>query len=67
MWEMAKFKIGDKVKIRQDANSQFRGRTGTIEKLPNEYADIPGYMIRVELDGFTPKCQVLEKDLELTK
>jgi hypothetical protein len=61
---MAKFKISDKVRIRPDTNSQFRGRIGTIEKLPNEYANVNGYMVKIELQGFTPTCQVLEKDIE---
>jgi len=29
---MVKFKKGDRIKIRLDANSQFRGRMGIIEK-----------------------------------
>ncbi len=62
---MAKFNVGDKVRIRLDANSQFRGRVGTVEKLPNEYSNIPGYVIRIETPGFAPSCQVLERDLEL--
>lgn len=61
---MAKFKIGDKVRIRPDASSQFRGRIGTIEKLPNEYANVNAYMVKIEMQGFTPTCQVLEKELE---
>jgi len=61
---MAKFKIGDKVRIRLDANSQFRGRIGTVEKLPNEYINILGYIVKIESQGFAPTCQVLEKDME---
>ena len=61
---MAKFKIGDKVRIRPDANSQFRGRIGTVEKLPSEYANVNGYTVKIELPGFTPTCQVLEKEIE---
>ena len=61
---MAKFNIGDKIRIRLDANLQFRGRIGTVEKLPNEYANVHGYTVRIELKGFTPSCQVLEKDIE---
>jgi hypothetical protein len=61
---MAKFKIGDKVRIRPDANSQFRGHIGTIEKLPNDYANVNGYMVKIEMQGFAPTYQVLEKDLE---
>jgi hypothetical protein len=61
---MAKFKIGQKIKIRTDANSQFRGRTGTIEKVPNEYGNTFGYLVKIQSPGFTPTCQVLETDIE---
>lgn len=61
---MAKYKIGDRVRIRHDANSQLRGRIGIVEKEPNEYAYVFGYVIKVDLNGFSPTCQVLEKDLE---
>jgi hypothetical protein len=61
---MAKFSIGDRVRIRLDANSQFRGRFGTVEKLPNEYINMPGYTVKIELQLFTPTCQVQEKDME---
>lgn len=61
---MAKFRIGDRVKIRLDADSQFRGRIGIIENLPNEYAKVSGYKVKIESPGFAPTCQVSEKDLE---
>ena len=58
-----KFKKGDKIKIRVSADSQFRGRTGIIEKEPNEIANM-AYIVKIESPGFTPTCQVYEKDLE---
>ena len=61
---MAKFKIGDKVRVRPDANSQFRGRVGTVQKLPNEVTNVTGYMVKIDLQGFAPTCQISEKDLE---
>jgi ribosomal protein L21E len=64
---MSNFQIGDKVKIRPDADSQFRGRTGTIVNLPNLYSKIPGYKVKIETTGFSSTCQILEKDLEALK
>jgi hypothetical protein len=61
---MAKFKKGDKVRIRKDANSQFRGRIATITEEPRVGAGIIGYMVKIEAGGFAPTCQVLENDLE---
>jgi hypothetical protein len=61
---MAKFKKGDRIKIHLDANSQFRGRIGVIEKESNEYGNTLGYMVKIESHGFARTCQVLEKDLE---
>ena len=61
---MAKYKKGDRVRISSGANSQFRGRTGVIEREPNDYANTSGYIVKIESQGFSPTCQVLEKDLE---
>jgi hypothetical protein len=61
---MAKFEIGDRVRVRTDTNSQFRGRIGIVEKIPNRYAKVPDYTLRIEGLGFTPSCQISEQDLE---
>ena len=61
---MSKFKIGDKVRVRPDVNSQFRGRVGIVEKEPNKNANLFGYTVKIELSGFKPTCQFVEQDLE---
>jgi ribosomal protein L21E len=63
---MAEFKIGDKVRIRLDANSQFRGRIGTVENEPNdnESATVVGYMVKFESKGNTSTCLFDEQVLE---
>ena len=61
---MTKFKIGDRVRIRPDTNSQFRSRIGVIENEPDAYGNQKGYIVKIEGQGFTPKCQILEEDLE---
>jgi hypothetical protein len=61
---MAKFKKGDKVKIRPDANSQFRGRIAIIQKEPDRYSNAYGYVVKIDAQGFAPTCQISENDLE---
>ena len=61
---MAKFKIGDRVRIRADTNSQFRGRIAIVQKVPNLYTNTFGYIVKIESQGFAPTCQVGENDLE---
>ena len=63
---MAQFKKGDRVRIRRDADSQFRGRLGIIQEEPRLGAGILGYIVKVEASGFAPTFQVSEKDLEAT-
>ena len=61
---MAKFKKGDRIKIRRDANSQFRGRIGVVTEEPKTQAGVFGYIVKIEAGGFSPVCQVMEKDME---
>jgi len=61
---MAKFKKGDRIMIRRDANSQFRGRIGIVTEEPKIQAGIFGYIVKIEAGGFSPACQVMEKDME---
>ena len=61
---MPKFKKGDKVKVRSDSNSQFRGRIGIVSE--NPVNDSYGYMyiIKFESKGYTPTYRIGERDLE---
>lgn len=59
---MARFKKGDKVRVRMDVTSLYRGRVGTIDQEPPKEAY--WYMVRFESNGertffFT------DRDLEL--
>ena len=47
---MPKFKKGDKVRIRVDTSSPFRGRIGIVDNGPNdnESATVVGYMVKFE-------------------
>ena len=59
---MPKFKKGDKVRVRMDTTSPFRGRIGTIDEEPNEKAFY--YMVKFESAGFTRAYFFAEQDLE---
>ncbi len=61
---MAKFKKGDRVKVRLDSNSPFRGRTGIVSE--NPVSDSYGYMyiIKFESKGYSPTYRIGERDLE---
>ena len=61
---MAKFKVGDKVRVRLDSPSPYRGRIGVIrQELPG---DLSGsrYMVRFELGDLRALSRFDEKDLE---
>ena len=59
---MPKFKKGDKVRIRIDTVSPFRGRIGTIDEAPADNAF--WYMVKFESKGFTRAYFFAEQDIE---
>jgi ribosomal protein L21E len=60
---MEKFKKGDKVKIRLDTSSPYRGRSGVISE--NLTSDSYGfwYMVKFESNGYSPSYRFVEQDL----
>ena len=60
---MPKFEKGDKVKVRLDTASPFRGRTGVID---DEMQNSSGfwYVVKFESKGFSRNYTFDEKDLE---
>lgn len=61
---MFKFKEGDKVRIRINTASPFRGRVGIIVKEPIEALNMVGYMVKFESGGKTSSCLFDEQVLE---
>ena len=64
---MAKFKKGDKVRIRVDTFNPFRGRIGIVDNEPhdNEPATVVGYMVKFESKGNISTCLFDEQVLEV--
>jgi hypothetical protein len=63
---MPKFKKGDKVKVRLDTASPYRGRIGIIDE---ELIGDPNkcwYMVKFESKGFIRSYRFVEQDLEGT-
>jgi hypothetical protein len=59
---MPKFKKGDKVRVRLDTVSPYRGRIGTVDEEPTKNAF--WYMVKFESKGFTRVYFFAEQDLE---
>jgi curved DNA-binding protein CbpA len=59
-----KFKQGSKVKISVNSLSQYRGRTGVVDKEPVHDAFRFWYMVRVESKGLTTVRRFAEEELE---
>jgi hypothetical protein len=63
--EMRKFKVGDRVKVRLDSSSPYRGRTGIIEQhLPEDTRGF-WYMVRFESAGLRATSRFPERELEV--
>ncbi len=62
---MPKFKKGDRVKVKLDNSSPYRGRNGTISEEP--LVDSYGFwsMVKFESAGFSRVYRFLESDLEI--
>jgi ribosomal protein L21E len=60
---MQKFEKGDKVRVRLDTASPFRGHTGIVD---SETKDSSGfsYVVKFESQGFLSSYVFSEKDLE---
>jgi len=61
---MFKFEKGDKVRIRTNSASPFRGRVGIVVKEPIEALNMVGYMVKFESKGNTSSCLFDEQLLE---
>jgi hypothetical protein len=61
---MAKFKKGDKVKVRLDTASPYRGRSGTVTENPINDSYGFWYMVKFESAGYSPSYRFIEQDLE---
>ncbi len=61
---MPKFKIGDKVKVRLDTASPYRGRFGVVTEKPISDSYGFWYMVKFESKGYAPAYRFVEKDLE---
>jgi ribosomal protein L21E len=61
---MPKFKKGDKVRVRLDTSSPYRGRIGTVDEEPAKDSYGFWYMVKFESEGFRRSYRFLERDLE---
>jgi hypothetical protein len=61
---MPKFKKGDRVKVRLDTNSPYRGRSGIVNENPIKDSYGYWYMVKFESKGYTPAYRFVEQDLE---
>jgi hypothetical protein len=61
---MPMFKKGDRVKIRLDTTSPYRGRDGIVNENPTNDSYGFSYMVKFESDGFSRNYRFVEKDLE---
>jgi hypothetical protein len=61
---MPKFKKGDKVRVRMDTASPYRGRIGTVDEEPIKDSYGFWYMVKFESKGFTRNYRFVEHDLE---
>ena len=62
---MPKFKRGDKVRIRPDCASPYRGRMGAVEEEPSKDSSGFWYMVKFELKGLRVVNRFFEEDLEV--
>ena len=60
---MTMYKKGDKVRIRLDTVSPYRGRIGVIDEEPSEDSWGFWYMVKFESKGFIRHYRFLEQDL----
>jgi hypothetical protein len=63
---MPKFKKGDKVRIRLDTSSPYRGRIGIVDEEPAQDSYGFWYTLKFESGGFTRSYRFVERDIEST-
>jgi hypothetical protein len=61
---MPKFKKGDKVKVRLDNSSPYRGRSGSVSEEPRQDSFGFWYVVKFESGGFSRVYRFIESDLE---
>jgi hypothetical protein len=61
---MPNFKKGDKVKVRLDTSSPYRGRIGIVDEEPTQVSYKFWYTLKFESRGFKSSYQFAEQDLE---
>ena len=61
---MTKFKKGDRVKVRLDNASPYRGRSGLVSEEPIQDSFGYWYIVKFESGGFSRVYRFLEGDLE---
>ncbi len=61
---MTKFTKGDKVRVRTDTTSPYRGRIGIIDEEPIKDSYGFWYMVKFESKGFIRSYLFVELDLE---
>ena len=61
---MPKFKKGDKVRVRRDCASSYRGPIGVIENEPSKDSHGFWYMVKFEWQGLQAVNRFIEEDLE---
>ena len=63
-YKMPKFKTGDKVRVRLDSASPYRGRIGVIDKEPMKDSYGFWYMVKFERRDLLTVHRFVEQDLE---
>lgn len=61
---MLKFKKGDKVRVRLDSASPYRGRIGVVDKEPEKDSFRFWYMVKFESRGLAAVNRFAEEELE---
>ena len=63
---MGKFKKGDKVKVRLDTSSPYRGRTGVVRHEILQDSQGSWYLVEFQATGLRATSRFVERDLEAT-
>ena len=61
---MPKFKEGDRVRVRLDTASPYRGRIGVVNGEPSQDSFGYSYVVKFEARGLTIVYRFVERDLE---
>jgi hypothetical protein len=63
---MPKFKKGDRVRVRLDTSSPYRGRIEIVDEEPTQDSNGFWYILKFESGGFTRSYRFLERHVEST-